>query len=98
MPLEKKRRVFFVALVLSVLTWLTACDLQEKKLSGTNQAAVLAFSEAATDNLFAGLTANDYAAFSRDFDIRICKRPYLPPISQPGNRIWTTKSGTTFPA
>jgi len=39
-----------------------------KNLSGTDQAAVLAFSEAATDNLFAGLTANDYATFSRDFD------------------------------
>jgi len=29
---------------------------------------VLAFSEAITDNMFAGLAANDYAAFSRDFD------------------------------
>ena len=29
---------------------------------------MLAFSEAAMDNLFVGLTANDYATFSRDFD------------------------------
>ena len=29
---------------------------------------MLAYSETATDNLFAGLTANDYAVFSRDFD------------------------------
>jgi len=29
---------------------------------------VLAYSEPAMDNLFAGLAANDYAAFSRDFD------------------------------
>ena len=62
----KKNAVFFiVALVLSALTLLTAC---EKELSGTEKTAVLAFSEAATDNLLAGLTANDYAAFSRDFD------------------------------
>ena len=56
---------FIVALVLSALVWLTAC---ERILSGADQAAVLAFSEAATDNLFAGFTTNDYAAFSRDFD------------------------------
>ena len=54
-----------VVLVLSTLVWLTAC---ERTLSGTEKAAVLAFSEAATDNLFAGLTGNDYEAFSRDFD------------------------------
>ena len=50
---------------MSTFVWLTAC---ERTLSGTEKAAVLAFSEAATDNLFAGLTANDYEAFSRDFD------------------------------
>jgi hypothetical protein len=54
-----------VVLVLSTFVWLTAC---ERTLSGTEKAAVLAYSEAATDNLFAGLTANDYAAFSHDFD------------------------------
>ena len=58
---------FIVALVLCVLTRLTACG-QDKILSGSDQAAVLAFSEGIMDNLFAGLTANDYAAFSRDFD------------------------------
>jgi hypothetical protein len=66
--MRKNAGYFIVTLVLSALAWLTACGLQEKKLSGTDEAAVLAFSEAATDNLFAGLTANDYAAFSRDFD------------------------------
>ena len=30
--------------------------------------AVLAFSEAKTDNLLEGMNANDYAVFSRDFD------------------------------
>ena len=57
-----------IAIILSALACLTACNPQEKILSGTDQAAVLAFSEAATDNLFAGMTANDYASFSRDFD------------------------------
>jgi hypothetical protein len=63
--MRKNTGFFIVAIVLTALAWLTAC---EKNLSGTDQAAVLAFSEAAMDNLFAGLTANDYATFSRDFD------------------------------
>jgi hypothetical protein len=63
--MRKIARYPLVVLVLSTFVWLTAC---ERTLSGTEKAAVLAFSEAATDNLFAGLTANDYAAFSRDFD------------------------------
>ena len=40
----------------------------KKNLSGTDRADVLAFSEATMDNLFAGLTTNDYATFSRSFD------------------------------
>ena len=56
-----------VVLVLCALTRLTACG-QDKILSGSDRAAVLAFSEATMDNLFAGLKANDYATFSRDFD------------------------------
>ena len=63
--MRKIARYPIVVLVLSTLVWLTAC---ERPLSGTEKAAVLAFSEAAADNLFAGLTANDYEAFSRDFD------------------------------
>jgi hypothetical protein len=63
--MRKNTGFFIVAIVMIALAWLTAC---ERTLSGTEKASVLAFSEAATDNLFAGLTANDYAAFSRDFD------------------------------
>lgn len=51
-----------------VLVSLAACSPQDIPLFDTDQAAVLAFSEAATDNLFTGLTADDYATFSRDFD------------------------------
>ena len=56
-----------VAIVLTSLAWLTACG-QDRPLSGVEKAAVLAYSEGIMDNLFAGLTANDYATFSRDFD------------------------------
>jgi hypothetical protein len=65
--------VFFVILVLSGLARLTGCG-QAKVLSGADRAAVLAFSEAATDNLFAGLAANDYDVFSRDLDANIQAR------------------------
>ena len=58
-------------LVLSTLVWFTAC---ESTLSGTKKEAVLAFSEPAVDNLLAGFTANDYAAFSRDFDSDMYER------------------------
>jgi hypothetical protein len=67
--LQKKKTGFFiVTLVLTAMGWLTACGPQEKILSGADQDAVLAFSEAATDKLFAGLVANDYETFSGDFD------------------------------
>jgi len=69
-----KTAVFYIViLVLTALVGFTGCS-QDKILSGTDQAAVLAFSEAATDNLFVGLTANDYAVFSRDFDSSMEKR------------------------
>ena len=58
-------RSLIVTIVLTAPAWLTAC---ERTLSSTDQTAVLAFSEAATDNLFVGLIADDYATFSRDFD------------------------------
>lgn len=63
--MRKIARYSIVALILSTFIWLTAC---ERTLSGVERAAVLAFSEAITDNMFAGLAANDYAAISRDFD------------------------------
>jgi hypothetical protein len=58
---------YLVTLVLFVLARLTGFG-EGQVLSGPDRAAVLAFSEATTDNLFAGLIANDYATFSRDFD------------------------------
>ena len=58
---------YIVMLVLIALLGFTGFG-QDKSLSGTDRAAVLTFSEAIMDNLFAGLTTNDYAVFSRDFD------------------------------
>jgi hypothetical protein len=66
----KISRYPLVVLILSTFVWLTAC---ERTLSGAERAAVLAFSEAATDSVFAGLTAGDYSAFSRDFDSDMCE-------------------------
>ena len=56
--------------IMVILSWglllcLTACEWE---LSGQKQEAVLSFSDEITDNMFAGLAANDYQGFSRDFD------------------------------
>ncbi len=59
------RSSIMLILSLGVLLSLTAC---ESELSGQKREAVLSFSEAITDNLFAGLATNDYQMFSRDFD------------------------------
>jgi len=65
----RKATEFSIAVfVLLILVWLAACAPQEKTLSGADREAVLAFSEAATDNLFAGMVAADYEIFSRDLD------------------------------
>lgn len=62
----RKAVPFFVpAIVLAAWFGLTAC---ERILSGPEMEAVLAFSEASTDNLLAGWTAGDYAVFAREFD------------------------------
>jgi hypothetical protein len=63
-------RFLTFVLILSSLLWLTAC---ERIVQGDERAAVLGFSDAITDNLFAGLNANDYAAFARDFDTDMLK-------------------------
>jgi hypothetical protein len=57
---------FGIALLL--LLQLTGCVSTNKTLIGAEKDAVLAFSEAKTDNLLAGMNSNDYAMFSKDFD------------------------------
>jgi hypothetical protein len=67
----KKFHITLIAALL-VLT-LGACGQKTETLTGADRAAVLAFSEAQTDNLLAGLNAGDYAIFSRDFDADMLK-------------------------
>lgn len=63
--MRRVAKYIVLGLVLSAVVWLTAC---ERVLVGSERDAVLAFSEITTDNMLAGLAANDYAAFSRDMD------------------------------
>jgi hypothetical protein len=55
-------------LVMMLISFLVGCASGETTLSGDDEAVVLAFSEARTDNLLAGMNTNDYASFSKDFD------------------------------
>jgi hypothetical protein len=65
----KTRQILPLCWLVTILAVLLAsCGSSEKTLTGADQEAVLAFSEAMTDNLLAGLNNNDYTAFSRDFD------------------------------
>ena len=66
---NKMRKTIVLLLGISFVSFLAACGgSKETTLSGDEKDAVLAFSEAKTDNLLAGMNANDYAAFSKDFD------------------------------
>lgn len=62
------RKIHLLLLAALLLGLLAGCAPKETVLSGDEQETVLAFSEAKTDNLLAGMNANDYAAFSADFD------------------------------
>lgn len=63
--MKKTLIILLTALLVGVLS---ACGSQGTTLTGEEADAVLAFSEAKTDNLLAGMNAGDYAVFSRDFD------------------------------
>jgi hypothetical protein len=58
----------FCLLVVLVMVLLAGCGARQALLSGEEREAVLAYSEPKTDNLTAGMNANDYAVFSKDFD------------------------------
>lgn len=66
MKIEKKVSILF--LVAFIFSLLAGCGSQATALTEEDQDAVLAYSEGKTDNLLTGMNANDYAAFSRDFD------------------------------
>ena len=62
------KQTVVLALAVFLASILAACGPKQTTLSDEKRDAVLAFSEAKTDNLLAGMNANDYAAFSKDFD------------------------------
>ena len=63
------KKIYVLTLAAMLVGFLVGCGgAQGPTLSGVDQDAVLAFSEAKSDNLLAGMNANDYAAFSNDFD------------------------------
>ena len=66
MKIEKKVSILF--LVAFIFSLLAGCGSQATSLTEEDQDAVLAYSEGKTDNLLTGMNANDYAAFTRDFD------------------------------
>lgn len=57
-----------LALIVLAVGVLAGCGSQGTTLKNDDAEAVLAYSEAKTDNLLAGMNASDYAAFSKDFD------------------------------
>lgn len=69
----KSKRSLLIPLILLVAAavLVSGCTASAKTLEGEERDAVLAYSEPAADNLFAGMNANDYAAFSADFDEKI---------------------------
>lgn len=62
------KKIVILLLTAMLVGILSGCGPKETVLSGEESEAVLAFSEAKTDNLLAGMNASDYAAFSKDFD------------------------------
>jgi hypothetical protein len=65
----KSRTILITLSLVGLVIALAGCGgSKDVTLTGADKDAVLAFSEAKTDNLLAGMNANDYAVFSKDFD------------------------------
>jgi len=63
------KKMYVLVLTFLLVSFLVGCGgSQGTTLSDADKDTVLAFSEAQADNLLAGMNANDYAAFSKDFD------------------------------
>lgn len=67
------RRVIYLMVGILLIVGLTGCGSSSTPLTGADMDAVLAFSEAKTDNLLAGMNAGNYALFSQDFDTDMAK-------------------------
>ena len=66
--MKTQKKIHVLALIVLLASLLAGCGSKTTTLTGADQDAVLAFSEAKTDNLLAGMNASDYAMFSADFD------------------------------
>ena len=66
--MKNQNKILTLFAIVFLSTLLTACAPAGTTLTGADREAVLAYSEAKTDNLLVGMNANDYAAFSKDFD------------------------------
>jgi hypothetical protein len=66
--MKNKRRIYTLLLVTFLVSLIAGCKSQGTILTGPDKDTVIAFSEAKTDNLLAGMNAGDYATFSKDFD------------------------------
>jgi len=66
--MQNKKKIYVPLLVVWACMLLVGCSSKATTLTGNDQDTILAFSEAKTDNLLAGLKTNDYAMFSNDFD------------------------------
>ncbi len=64
-------RRWLVLLGLILIVAVAGCSTQAQLVAGAERESVLGYSEAQADNLLAGLNANDYAVFSRDFDAQM---------------------------
>jgi hypothetical protein len=64
---------FYAALFVILSMTLGGCSSAGKTVTGQSQNDDLAYAEPITDNLLAGLNANDYSVFSKDFDEKMKK-------------------------
>lgn len=65
--------VLVASVMLLSMVGLSACSQQERILSAEESAPVLAYAEAKTTNMLAGIQSGDYVVFSRDFDDAMLK-------------------------
>ena len=66
--MRNAKKMYVLFMIVFLFSLLAGCGPQATTLTGTEKDAVLAFSEAKTDDLLAGISTNDYALFSKDFD------------------------------
>jgi major membrane immunogen (membrane-anchored lipoprotein) len=66
--MKTQKKIYVLMLIVLLASLLAGCGSKTTTLTGAERDAVLAYSEAQTDNLMAGMNAGDYAMFSKDFD------------------------------